>query len=150
MGHTYTSLLYHIVFSTKGRRAWLKGDVWPELTRFTGGILRKRQGTLLAMNGVADHAHLLGLFHPKQALSEQMRDIKAVSSRWIHENLPGLKEFAWQSGYSAFSVSKSNGPAVAKYIAAQQEHHNKMSFEDELIALLKKHAIEYDPQYVLD
>jgi REP element-mobilizing transposase RayT len=140
----------HGVFSTKNRRPILRTEIIPELTRVVGGILRKRDGKLLALNGTADHVHLLAIFHPKHALADLFRDIKCVSSDWIHDTIRGMGEFAWQSGYSVFSVSKSKASEVEGYIARQRTHHQRRTFEDELIALLERHGIEYDPRYVFD
>ena len=92
-----------------------------------------------------DHAHLLIQLPATLALSKAVQLVKGGSSQWVGEHGP---EFAWQEGYGAFSVSKSNIDAVVKYIANQEAHHRKISFEDEFIALLKKHGIEYDPRYV--
>ena len=102
------------------------------------------------MNGPEDHVHLLGIFSPKAAVSEQIRDIKALSSGWVHDTFATLKSFAWQEGYSAFSVSKSAAPTVVRYIEDQREHHKKLTFKEELIALLEKHGIKYDRKYVFD
>lgn len=148
MGHTYTNLMYHCVFSTSQRRPFLTADLMERLVPFAGGLIRKRDGKLLAMNGPADHVHLAAIFRPKVAVSDLLRDIKAGSSGWVHENFPALKDFAWQEGYSAFTVSKSNAPKVVKYIQHQLEHHKTMTFEEELKALLEQHGIEYDPRYV--
>jgi REP element-mobilizing transposase RayT len=150
MGHTYTTLMYHGVFSTKERREILRPDILPQLIKVAGGIIRDRDGKLLAMNGTRNHVHLLAILHPKHAVSDMFGDIKAISSGWVHDTFPELRDFAWQSGYSAFSVSRSVAPKVEAYIAGQQEHHRKQTFEEELIALLKRHGIEYDPRYVFD
>ena len=150
MGHTYTNLMYHVVFSTKQRRPLIKSDLSPRLVKFVGGIIRKRSGKLLAMNGPEDHVHLLGIFPPKMAVSDQIRDVKSLSSGWIHDTFNNQKQFAWQEGYSAFSVSKSTVRQVVQYIENQHEHHKKLTFEDELIALLEKHGIEYYRRYVFD
>ena len=148
MAHTYTSLMYHCVFSTKQRRRMLSQDLFNRLVPFVGDILRKRGGKLLAMNGPKDHAHLLALLPPTGAVSDQLRDIKAGSSKWIHETFPDQRAFAWQEGYSAFSVSKSVAPKVVSYIENQEERRRTMSFEEELVQLLDKHGIEYDPQWL--
>jgi REP element-mobilizing transposase RayT len=150
MGHTYTTLMYHGVFSTKERREILRPDILPQLIKVVGGIIRGRDGKLLAMNGTRNHVHLLTIFHPKHAISDMFRDFKAASSDWVHDTFPELRDFAWQSGYSAFSVSRSVAPKVEAYIAGQEEHHRKQTFEEELVALLKRHGIEYDPRYVFD
>ena len=150
MGHTYSNLVCHIVFSTKHRRADLTLDILPRLIEYAGGIIRNRDGKLLAMNGVSDHMHMLVILAPKHAISDQVRDIKAGMSKWIHDNFTSLKSFAWQEGYAIFSVSKSVTQTVIDYISSQTEHHHKMTFEEELLALLQKHGIDYDPRYVFD
>jgi REP element-mobilizing transposase RayT len=150
MGHAYTTLMYHGVFSTKHRIEMIKPEIIPELARVAGGIVRDRDGRLLAMNGTANHVHLLAVFHPKHAVSDLFRDIKAISSGWIHRRFPALRHFAWQSGFSAFTVSRSREGKVEAYIAGQAEHHRKQTFEQELIALLQRHGIEYDERYVFD
>jgi putative transposase len=149
MGHTYTNLMYHIVFSTKERRRSIDGDIVPRLVQFTGGIVRDLQGSLLEMNAVEDHAHLLAILSSTLSIADQVRDIKAGASKWIHRTYSAMQDFAWQEGYGAFSVSKSSAQAVANYIQEQASHHQTMSFEQEFIALLQKHGIEYDPRYVL-
>ena len=150
MGHTYTNLMVHGVFSTKHRQPLLSAEIMPELIKVVGGILRKRDSKLLAMNGMEDHVHLLAIFHPARSTSELFRDMKAVSSNWIHETFPDMADFAWQTGYGAFSVSKSSASQVEQYIASQREHHRQQTFEEEFVALLDRHGIEYDPRYVFD
>ncbi len=102
------------------------------------------------MNGTENHVHLLALLTPALSISDQLRDLKAISSTFVHDCFPNLKAFAWQEGYSAFTLSKSVVPDVTRYINGQQEHHKKTSFEDELISLLERAGIEYDPRYVFD
>ena len=150
MGHTYTSLMYHCVYSTKERRRMLTPDVRSRLIPFVGGILRKRGGKLISMNGTEDHVHLLCLFDPKRSVAEYLRDIKAISSGWIHATFRSSGAFAWQEGYGAFTVSLSACPNVREYVESQEEHHKKMTFEEELIRLLDKHGVEYDPRFLLD
>ena len=150
MGHTYTNLNYHGVFSTKQRRPWLDVEIMGRLREVVGGIIRRCDGKLLAMNGPDDHVHLLAMLSTKRPLSDQIRDIKAGSSKWIHRNFPSLGEFAWQEGYSAFSVSKSIVPRLVSYINDQCQHHKKASFSHELKMLSEKHEIEYDPNYAFD
>ncbi len=150
MGHTYTNLMYHGVFSTKQRQSLLRPEMLPELARVVGGIIGQRDGKLLALNGTTDHVHLLGMFPASRAISDQLRDIKAISSGWVHDKFPDLADFACQSGYAAFSVSRSNVASVERYIADQPSHHQKRTFEEEFIALLDRHGIEYDRRYVFD
>ena len=150
MAHTYTNLMYHGVFSTKHRRDLLTPDLMAELAKVVGGIIRDRDGKLLAMGGIPNHVHLLSIFHPKHAVSDVFRDIKAVSSNWIHRRFSGLRDFAWQEGYGAFSVSRSNVGNVEQYISRQAEHHRRRTFQEELIVLLERHGIDYDRRHVFD
>ena len=112
------------------------------------GILRNQKGCLLAGNGMPDHLHLAASLHPQTCISDCLQHIKGSSSKWIHETYPDLELFSWQDGYSAFSVSYSGLDKVASYIRNQQAHHKKQTFEEELISLLEKHKIKYDPKYV--
>ena len=102
----------------------------------------------MLINGTADHVHLLLRLPPTVSVSEAMRVLKTNSSRWIHEKWKSRRAFGWQIGYAAFSVSQSNASAVLQYIAAQEEHHRKVSFQQELVGFLKKHGIEYDERYI--
>ena len=150
MAHTYCHLMYHTVFSTKCRKPLIQPEMMPELVKVVGGIIRDRDGRLLAMNGTSNHVHLLNLFQAKHSVSEMLRDIKAVSSDWVHERFSDSRAFAWQAGYGCFSVSKSNCGEVEKYIDNQEPHHRRQSFEEELIALLERHGVEFDRRYVFD
>jgi len=145
---SYANLNYHIVFSTKERRPWIGGELRERLPEYIGGIVRNLEGHLVAANGPEDHIHLAAVTSPKLAVMEFVKRIKANSSGWIHKEFPGLSEFAWQDGYAAFSVSRSVLPRVVQYIEAQREHHRKTTFKEELIALLKRHGVEYDERYV--
>ena len=148
MGHTYTSLAYHIVFSTKERRPLLSADIAARLVQFVGGILRERNGKLLAMNGPENHVHILGILAPKMSVSDHVRDIKSLTSGWIRDTFSTPAPFGWQEGYGGFSVGKSDLDRVIGYIETQPEHHRKTTFEEELVALLERAGIEYDPKYV--
>ncbi|HTB85703.1 MAG TPA: IS200/IS605 family transposase [Candidatus Sulfotelmatobacter sp.] len=148
MAHTFTHLLTHIVFSTKERRPLLDADLKARLFPYLGGIIRAHDGKALIINGPSDHVHILASLAAKYALSDLMRELKADSSGWVHKNFQGQKTFAWQIGYGAFSVSHSSLPEVEKYIAGQEEHHRKVSFQEEFVAFLKKHQIEYDERFL--
>jgi len=138
----------HIIFSTKDRMPLINDELKPELHAYLGGMVRELKGKAYSINGTADHVHLLISLPPTISLSEAMKFIKANSSRWAGEKRKGHKSFGWQTGYGAFSVSKSNIPNVIKYIDTQEEHHRKISFQEELIAFLKRHGIEYDERYI--
>ena len=150
MGHSYTNLLYHIVFSTERREPWLDADMSPRLYDYLGGAIRSEGGISLAMNGCPDHLHVLAKLRQDKAVSDVLRSIKANSSGWIHREFDTLRSFAWQSGYGAFTVSQSQVEKVKLYIANQQQHHQRVSFKEEFIALLEAHGIEYDERYLWD
>ena len=117
---------------------------------YMGGILRELDAIPHLINGPNDHVHILGCLPARRALSEITRVLKTNSSRWVHEQFPANQMFAWQTGYAAFSVSKSITESVHAYIATQEEHHRRVSFHDEYLNFLKKHDIEYDPRFVFD
>ena len=86
--------------------------------------------------------------HPQTALSDLLRQAKASSSRWIHQTFDNLADFAWQDGYAAFTVSHSNLENVSRYMAQQEKHHRRMTFQEEFIAFLNRHEIPYDERYI--
>ena len=148
MANTYSSLNYHIVFSTKNRRPWLTLGIEQRVWSYIGGIARKHKMTALQIGGVEDHIHSLIIAPPTLSPSQIAQHLKGESSKWIHEEFPALKQFEWQDGYGAFTVSKSNLPDVINYIRNQREHHRKRSFQEEYLEFLIKNGIEYDEHYV--
>ena len=150
MATTFTNLLAHVVFSTKHRQPLIEATWQDELYGYIGGIIRNRGGILLAAGGMPDHVHLLLKWPADTALAALIRDVKAVSSGWRHEN--GDADFGWQTGYGGFSVSESAVPDVTEYIRRQEEHHRKptFTFKEEFVRLLESHGISYDPKYLWD
>jgi putative transposase len=148
MSDSYTDLLYHIVFSTKDRRPLITSAYESRLYDYVGGTIRGVGGICLELNGTEDHIHLLAKLRPDHALSDVLRNLKANASGWMHDVFPALKDFSWQRGYGAFTVSHSNVEEVRRYILQQKEHHAKVSFRDEFIQFLKANGIEYDERYV--
>ena len=148
MPHTYIRNLIHVVFSTKERRPVIKPEIQPRLWSFMSGMCRQREVTSLALNGTENHVHMLIALPASWALADAVREIKAGSSKWVNETL--LRGFAWQQGYGAFSVAQSTTAQTIKYIAEQEKHHRRRSFEDEFIALLQKHNVAYDTRFVFD
>lgn len=148
MPQSYTNLIYHIVFSTKNREPVIIDDVKSRLYDYIGGTVRKQGGIALAINGMADHMHLLRKLRPDRAVSDVLRDLKANASGWMHEVFPELKDFSWQHGYGAFTVSASQVERVREYIANQELHHAGRSFRDEFVALLRANEIELDEKYL--
>ena len=151
MPQSFAALYVHFVWSTKERVPVLHPELRPRLFDYCGGILKHRKCVLLAANGVLDHVHLLVSIHRMSMVSSLARDIKADSSRWIHENFPDLREFRWQDGYGAFSVGHSQLPSCKVYIRDQERHHgSSLSFKDEFLGFLREHEIVYDERYIWD
>lgn len=150
MANTYTSLHYHIIFSTKNREPWIRQDLEPRVWSYLGGIARENDMKALLIGGIENHVHLLLGVPPVLAVSKAVQLIKGGSSKWMKESLPSLNGFGWQDGYAAFTVSKSHVPEVETYIRGQRNHHRLKSFEEEYRALLDRHEIQYDERYVFD
>ena len=137
---SYTSLLYHCVFSTKERQRTIADDIQPRLWAYMGGIARTNKMKALAIGGVADHAHLLLSLKPDMPIAKAVQLIKSGSSKWMHEEV-GRKLFWWQESYSAFTIGVSQIPVTVRYIENQPEHHRRRSFAEELEMILKKHGM---------
>lgn len=150
MPGTYSQLLLHVVFSTKGRAPWLNAKVAERLYPYIGGIVRAEKGVLYDIGGVEDHVHMYLRRRPDGSVSDLMRTVKARSSKWVHDTFAALRAFSWQEGYSVFSVSKSQEEAVKKYIAGQTEHHKKEDFKSELRRILRAHGVAFDEKYLFD
>jgi REP element-mobilizing transposase RayT len=149
MAHTYTKLLYHIVFSTKERQRLLDATWRERMFEFMGGTLRGLECQSLGIGGVEDHVHVFCAVAPKFAVSDIVQKLKSHSSGWINKSGRVTGRFEWQVGYGAFSVSESNLEKVRKYVLEQERHHKHMTFEDEIRRLLKLHNVEFEEQYLL-
>src|SRR6266508_3304071 len=130
MANTYSSLHYHIIFSTKNREPWLVSDIEQRIWAFIGGIARAHKMRALQVGGVEDHLHALVTAPTTIAPFQIAQYLKGDSSKWIHDEFPALRNFAWQDGYAAFTVSTSNIPEVITYIRNQREHHRKKTIHD--------------------
>ena len=150
MAGTYTQLLAHVVYSTKHRQPVIKPAMREALYQHIGGIIHNKKATKLEIGGTADHLHLLIQLHQENAVADLVRDIKANSSAWIHEQFPAMRDFAWQAGYGAFTVSHSMRDVVERYVRNQEEHHRKRTFQEEFLEFLRRHEIAYDERYIWD
>jgi putative transposase len=144
MSHTFASLLVHVVFSTKDRQRFIDDVLQGRLHAYLGGIAEGLQCKALAVGGVEDHVHLLISYPPKLAVADLLRELKANSSKWVHEEFSGLDAFAWQPGYAAFSVSRSVADAIIDYIRNQKKHHQRRTLREEVALLLEKHGSSID------
>ena len=148
MPHTLGNILLHLIFSTRERRPLIKPDFRADLFAYLGGIVREMHGTALIVNGTCDHVHMLLRVRPAHSAAEVARIVKTNSSRWVREKWDS--RFSWQTGYGVFSVCESSLAAVIKYIAEQEAHHKKHSFQEEFLAFLKKNNVAYDERYIWD
>src|SRR5438445_2501208 len=139
---SHVSSYFHCVFSTKERRPLITPALSQRLWPFLGGIARQNKMKAIAIGGAQDHVHLLLSLTSTMPIAKAMQLIKGGSSKWIHESFPEKRLFAWQEKYGAFSVSFSQLEKISHYIKDQAEHHRKMSFQEEFLALLRKHHIE--------
>lgn len=151
MAQTLYSAYFHIVFSTKNRHDFILPEIEEELYAYMGGIIRGIDGRLIGAGGTSNHSHLLTSLSKNHLIPKVVGAVKRDSSKWIKtlgNNM--LKKFAWQDGYSAFSVGHTQLQAVKNYIARQKEHHRKVLFEDEMRSFYRKYQVEYDERYVWD
>lgn len=144
MPSTYTQNFYHCVFSTKHRELLISAEIEDRLFPFMGGIVRDLGCSLIAVNGMPDHVHLLVKYRNDLSHSDLLRHVKSRSSKWLNETLPERVKFAWQEGYGGFTVSKSSVDAVEVYIRDQKEHHKRFDFKTEFLELLRRHGIEFN------
>ena len=148
MANTYTQIHIHAVFAVQNRQSLIHDSWKDELYKYITGIITNSGNKLLIINGVEDHIHILFGLRPTTSLSEIIQSTKGGSSTWINNKGLVHGKFSWQSGYGAFSLSKSQLPNTVRYIKDQKTHHAKILFQTEYIKLLKKIDIDYDERYI--
>jgi len=151
MPQSLAKILVHTVFSTKERRPFLRDrGLREELHRYIGGILSNLNCQPIVIGGIEDRVHLLCALSRTCEASEMVKETKRGSSLWIKTTTPELRDFAWQSGYGIFSIGFSQIEPVRGYILGQEDHHRKISFQDDFRQLLTKYQIEFDESHVWD
>jgi len=151
MAQSLSRLWTHLIFSTKNRFPFLSDKaIRSDMNRYLATMLREQDCETLIVNGVEDHVHALFALSRTHAIASVVKEIKRTSSGWVKELSPNLAKFHWQGGYGAFSVSQSNLEEVIRYIENQEEHHKRVTFQDEYRAFLKAYGIAYDERYVWD
>ena len=150
MPQSLSFVLVHLIFSTKDRWPFINPEVRSTLHAYIATVARDAECECFRVGGVADHVHLAIRLSRTTNIAELVRHLKTTSSQWIKMQSPELKKFAWQRGYAAFSVGPTDLGALVDYIAGQEEHHRKRSFQDELRAFLKRYGVEFDERYVWD
>jgi putative transposase len=148
MPQSLARVFIHLVFSTKRRAPLLPQTPFAGLHSYAHGIFEKQKCHLIEMNNVSDHVHALFDLHRTEALSDVVMHVKKGTSRWLKEQGTEFAHFDWQDGYGAFSIGRSQRDEVLAYIRNQQEHHPRVSYEDEFRKLLKAYEIEFDERYV--
>lgn len=148
MANTYTQIHIQAVFAVKYRAGLIASPWKDELYRYMTGIIQHYGHKVLQINGVPDHVHILFGMRPNQALSDLMQHVKQDSSKWIDQKGFVLGKFAWQEGFGAFSYSNRDVPNVIAYIKNQEEHHHRMSFQQEYVKFLKDYEVDHDERYI--
>jgi REP element-mobilizing transposase RayT len=146
---TYRQIYYQLVFGTKYREASIAEAHCEQLYKYIWGVLQQHKCFVYAINGVADHLHIVCDLHPTVCLADLVKAIKVSSSIWLkdHGGFPAFTN--WQDGYGAFTYSHREKDRIIAYVKRQKEHHKVVSFREEYVALLKQHGVEYDERYLL-
>ncbi|MBX7256590.1 MAG: IS200/IS605 family transposase [Candidatus Hydrogenedentes bacterium] len=150
MPQSLSNVMVHVVFSTKNRLPVITPEVQPKLYGYMFGILSGINCHAIRIGGTLDHVHALCVLGRAVSVADLIEELKRQSSKWMKLQGESFRDFFWQRGYGAFSVSESNGPAVQRYINSQMAHHRKMDFQEEFRALLRRHRIEFDERYIWD
>ena len=151
MPQSLAKVWVHLIFSTKNRYPFLSDKpLRRDMQAYLATVLRNHECETLIVGGVEDHIHALFALSRNYSIADIVKAIKITSSKWVKEKAPAQKKFGWQSGYGAFSVSQSHLDQVTRYIERQEEHHKRVTFQDEFRAFLKRYNVDYDEQYVWD
>ena len=148
MANSFIFMNIHYVFSTKNREKLIEKELQQRLWPYMGGIAKQNNMVAYAIGGTEDHIHILLSLPATISSSRAIQLIKSGSSKWIHETFPDKSDFAWQTGYAAFSVGKSTTEKVVQYIQNQEEHHKMVTFQQEYLSFLNSSGINYDERYV--
>jgi REP element-mobilizing transposase RayT len=148
MANTYTSLLFHVVFSTKNRERWIGQHLEDRVWHYLGGTARTHDMVAYQIGGIEDHVHIVLGIQSSLSVSKAVQLLKGASSKWLKETFPELRAFAWQDGYGAFTVSRSQLEPTIQYVLRQREHHRTRTFQDEYRAMLSLHEVEFDERYL--
>ena len=150
MANTYTQLYIHIIFAVKGRESLIPKQHKEALHQYITRIITHKKQTVIQINSMPDHLHILVGITPDVAISDLVRDIKASSSKWINKKRWVLGRFEWQAGFAAFSYAHSQLDAVVQYIKVQEAHHSHRTFREEYLEFLERFDVPYNPKYIFD
>lgn len=150
MADTYTQIFYHVVFAVRNRESLIIPSVKEDLYKYISGIVTNQKQKLFIINGMPDHVHLLLNCKPNMNLSDLVREIKEHSTKFINDKKLLRGKFYWQAGFGAFTVSKKDVAMILNYIKTQEEHHQKKTFREEYLELLKENEIEFKKEYLFE
>ena len=150
MPQSLSSILIHLIFSTKNRKPFLTPEIDVELYPYMASIFKAMKSPALVINGTSDHIHTLLSLSRVVSIADVVEEVKTESSKWIKTKGREFRRFQWQSGYGAFSIGQSQVPSVKRYIARQKENHRRVTFQDEYRKFLNAYEIKYDERYVWD
>jgi len=150
MPQSLSSILIHLVFSTKNREPFITPPIERELHPYMATIFRELKSPSLCIDGTEDHVHILLSLARIITVADLVEEVKTNSSKWIKNKGREFKNFHWQKGYGAFSIGQSNVSALKRYIRDQKQHHQRITFQDEYRKFLTSYGIDYDERYVWD
>src|SRR5688572_25341880 len=150
MANTYSQIYIQAIFAVEHRAGLIQSQWKEELFKYIAGIFRNKKQKLIAIGGIEDHIHLLFGLRPSMAISDLIRDVKSDSTEFVNKKGFVRGKFSWQEGFGAFSYSRSDLDAVAKYVLDQEKHHKKRSFRDEYVTLLDRFEVEYEDRYLFN
>ena len=150
MANTYTQIFYHVVFAVKNRVSLIIPEIKDDLYKYIAGIIINQKQKLFIINGMPNHVHFLMNCKPNMNLSDNIREIKEHSTKFINDKKILKGKFYWQEGFGAFSVSKKDVSMILNYIKNQEEHHKKRTFKEEYMEFLKENEIDFKEEYVFD
>jgi len=150
MPQSLSSILIHLIFSTKNRKPFITNVIEPELHPYMASIFGSLKSPSLTIGGTDDHVHILFSLGRVIRIADLVEEVKTDSSKWIKTKGTEFSNFHWQKGYGAFSIGQSQVPALKRYIGGQKVHHQRVTFQDEYRKFLKSYGINYDERYVWD
>ncbi len=150
MAQSLSSILIHLVFSTKNREPLITPEIEKELHPYMAKIFRELKSPSLAIDGTSDHLHILFSLGRVIKVADLVEEVKTESSKWIKTKGREFKNFHWQRGYGAFSIGQSNVVSLERYIYGQKQHHRRVTFQDEYRKFLEAYRIDFDERYVWD
>jgi len=150
MANTFSQIYIQTVFAVSNRQSLIKPEFKEELYKYVSGIVKNQGQKLIAINGVADHVHILIGLRPAMALADLVQEIKVDSTNFINKKRWVRGRFSWQEGYGAFSYGHSQLDTIIRYIQNQEKHHSRRTFRAEYLTLLRKFDIAFKEKYVFE